>query len=184
MSFENIQLPDFLIADLYKDCLVDLDFIDAKQSALINIKSGDEARNETVLPGKNLQFMGEHKQKVTVLVNDDKSVFLNRSDLDFLTNVLKACQLSMGDIAIINTYKQAVKFSTLTEELEPRVVILFNIQPQEIDLPFSIPDFQPQVYAGITYLKAPALIEINTSSAEARVLKTKLWTNLQQIFKL
>ena len=184
MSFDNIQLPDFLIAELYKDSLIELDNIEAKKPTSTSGKPGEAPQKEAVASNHDLQFMGEHKKKVTVLVNDEEAVFLNRGDLDFLTNVLKACQLTMGDIAIINTNKQATSFSALSDLLAPRVVILFQVQPSEIDLPFSIPDFQPQAYAGVTYLKAPALNEINAASPEARVLKTKLWTNLQQIFKL
>lgn len=184
MSFENIQLPDFLIADLYKDCLVELDDLKSSNALSLTQSFNQDTQEEVVAIKQPIAFLGENKQHIIVLVEDEETTILNHADLQFLTNVLKACHLTMGDIAIVNVQQQAITYTQLSEELKARVVLLFQVQPSVIHLPFSIPDFQPQPYAGVTYLKAPALKEINLPTAEARLLKTSLWTNLQKIFSL
>ncbi len=184
MSSENNKLPDFLVADLYKDCLVDLDSFPITEAVTTSFS---EPRSLTTdfTPEKNkIKYLGENKQKVTVLVKDEDSVIINQGDLLFLTNVLKACNLNAGDIAIINTASQKFDYKDITAQLDPKHILLFDVEPQEINLPFTIPNFQVQPYNGITYLKAPALVEINQPTDEAKVLKRSLWEKVQKIFEL
>jgi hypothetical protein len=182
MSFEIIQLPDFLLVDLYKDCLVELDNFEP-DGQVLPVKSIEQPTYKgEVSEQKRIRYLGENKKHVSIIVKNEEATFIAQEDLQFLTNVLKACNLTLGDIAIINIDKQTVHFEQLAEELQPHQVLLLDVDPINIHLPFSIPDFQTINYSGTTYLKAPALVSINQPEEEARLLKTKLWVNLQKIF--
>lgn len=182
MSFENFQLPDFLLVDFYRDTLVELDNVNSAAQDITEPVTYEAPVKEAVSGPTPLRFLGENKKNIAVLVHDEDAAFINNDDLQFLTNVLKACNLTIGDIAILNTNKQQVSYGLLSDELQPSTVLLFDVDPLAINLPFSIPDFQVQVHAGCTYMKSPALGNINQASADARALKVSLWQNLQKIF--
>jgi hypothetical protein len=184
MSFENIQLPDFLLADLYKDCLVELENIKPVEEAVVANSSSKVIKSEPVSASKPLPFIGENKKKITIVVDEENTAFLNDNDQLFLTNVLKACNLSTGDIAIVNIYNRSVGYTTLQEELNPAFVLLFGVDPASIHLPFTIPQFQSQPYGDCTYLVSPALSDINQPTADGKMYKTKLWGNLQKMFPI
>ena len=65
--------------------------------------------------------------------------------------------------------------TTLTEKL-----LLFGVQPAEIELPLDFPNYQIQRYNNQVYLTAPLLSNFKDNKAE----KTKLWNCLKQIFAI
>lgn len=181
MDQDKIILPDFLIADLYKGCLVDLDIFAHTQSASAVENLPGTAEVITGAPGK-IKYFGDNQKKIAVLVNQPGSTFLNKADLTFLTNILKACRLNIEDIAVVNAAEQPVTFTAIKEQLSALQLILFDIAPSLIKLPFNIPLFQVQYYADTTIMLAPALAMLNRQDNESRVLKTKLWNGLKQVF--
>ncbi|HLL44409.1 MAG TPA: hypothetical protein VK369_14765, partial [Segetibacter sp.] len=100
----------------------------------------------------------------------------------FLINILKACQLNRADIAIVNVAKQDVTYTAIKDELGALQILLFEVEPSLIKLPFKIPAFQIQNYAGCTILTVPALSALNKPDSEGKLLKTKLWNSLKQLF--
>ncbi len=182
MSFETIQLPKFLIADLFKDCLVELDSI--KETANLNRpKSKPDLKGLPVQQTKTIKYLGQNKKHVIVIVNDEAEI-INDSDRAFLTNVLKACSLKLADIAIINTHNQEIQYAGIKEQLDVEHLLLFDVEPASINLPFSIPHFQIQQYASCTFLTAPSLARLNQPKEESRLAKASLWTSLKQIFRV
>ncbi len=184
MSFEKIQLPHFLIASLYKDCLVELENIKEEvvntNAESLPSDSEDVAINYT----HNIKYLGQNQKNIIVIVNDPEAAVINDSDLAFLTNVLKACSLSMSDIAIINTHDQEISFSVIKEQLDAEKLLLFDVEPASINLPFSIPFFQVQKYAGSTIISAPAFAIINQPMQQSRLLKSQLWVSLKLLFNI
>lgn len=181
MDADKIILPDFIIADLYKGCLVDLDTFSYNQEALTEDKLSTEAVATMSAPDK-IKYLGENQKNVIILVNEANSIHVNKDDLTFLTNILKACQLNISDIAIINTAEQRVSYMEIKEQLNALQIILFDVEPSHIKLPFMIPPFQVQNYAGSTIMLAPALSALNRQTQEGKLLKTKLWNSLKQVF--
>lgn len=182
MNIQKIQLPDFLIADLYKDYLVDLD-TSVPEPTRLNEKS------ETKIPAatsatQQIKYLGENAKNVIIMVNQPETEYVNSDDNGFLTNILKACQLSTADIAIINIARQEITYTLLKEQLKPLQVFLFNVEPFAIKLPFIIPSFQVQNYDGCTFMMAPALANLNQNTQEGRLLKSKLWMSLKKIFNI
>lgn len=178
MNEERIILPDFLIADLYKNSLVDF----GNQST----KTVKEKETKNVFT-KNIEaikFLGENGKKIVIAVQHNEEVFLPATDLEFLTNILKACMLNLSDIAIINIAKQPVNFTHLKEEMSASKILLFAVKPSDLQLPFSIPNFQVQSFDGCSIMVSPALAEMNTATKESKDLKTQLWTSLKRMFEM
>jgi len=170
MSLDNIQLPAFVIQDLFQKTLVVLDqdekYLDNTQS-IGNAKDGD------------LNFFGGNKQNVILLVNHPYEGFISDSRLTFLSGILNACKLTLEDIGLINiaTYPD-ISYKLISETFNPRIILMFGISPEEIQLPFVMPEFQRQSYNNQIYLSIPTLHSLE----ENKELKRKLWMVLQQIF--
>jgi hypothetical protein len=184
MSSEKIQLPSFLIADLYKDCLVEFEREIAEPKTSQKEKPKAVVAETVVHHAKTLQYLGDNKKNIIILVNQPGAAIINDNELAFLMNVLKACSLTLSDIAIINIVNQEVLFILIKEQLETQKIILFDVTPASINLPFSIPDFQVHQYAGCTILTAPSLAVLNLATEDSRVQKSKLWTSLKQMFNI
>ncbi len=179
MNEDKIILPGFLIADLYKGSLVDINDFDAHQSLP---KETLPAEPQAHASPDEIKYYGENNKNITVVVNNPGTTHLNKEDLSFLANILKACQLSTADIAIVNASKQQVNYLIIKEQLNARQILLFDIEPSVIGLPFKIPAFQVQNYDGCTIMLAPALSGLNRQTQEGKLLKTKLWNSLKQLF--
>jgi hypothetical protein len=179
MSEEKLRLPDFLIADLYKHTLVEV--VDQPG------ESNDLATETTpvkVGPGSSdrVKYLGENSRNVIIIVNQPTAVFLADKDLQFLTNILKACSLTLAEIAIINLANEKVDFTRLKEELGAVHIFLFDVQPTEIKVPFVSPHFQVQKFDGANIIFLPSLSEMNLATDESVQLKRNLWTMLKKVF--
>ena len=161
MSLNNIQLSSQLLADLYPDVIVE---------------------TEQKQPAKEplFKFLGSNKKNILVIVSKEETAFLEDAELNFLSSVLTACKFSLADVAIVNRFKNAADYSSLIHFFNSRYVLLFDVEPQAINLPFNFPHFQIQKFEQCTYLSAPALSKIEPDKAT----KTKLWNSLKNLFGL
>src|SRR4051812_42374717 len=94
----KIKLPDFQIAELYKRTLVGID-----TGVFTMPKENPEIEPEAVSTKDTIKYKGENRKQVIIIVNQPEEAHIKESDLTFLTTVLKACNLSLADIAIVNT---------------------------------------------------------------------------------
>jgi hypothetical protein len=183
MNPEIIQLPDFVLAELYKNSIVDIENVQTPEPLeTTNEVMQPEAETQSQKP--LLKFLGDNKKNVVVLLNETKALFINENQLEFLSKVLAACNLTIADIAIINTHSQQVTHTELKEELNAAFILLFGVEPTFIKLPFSIPHFQVQQYNGSTIVYTPTLFEMLPDNNESRSLKRKLWTSLKTAFNI
>ncbi len=161
MSIDNIDLPPIVLQELYKNCLVE---------------SGDK------IPSKSrrindFQFLGDNGANILVLVNDPEALHIAEKQLEFLTKVLTPCKLDLSQIALINNSREKVDYKELTV-FEPRIILMFGVEPANIGLPFTIPDFQIQLYNNIQYHTAPPLDKLEND----KQMKQQLWENLKKLF--
>lgn len=185
MTDFKAQLPPFIIAELYKNALVEIDVDTVTTSLNKNEFDTIVINDKTVEPiDDDKIYLGNNRKFISIIVAENTEKFLNDSDLKFLTSILKACQLSKDDIAIVNQLKSPVTYSYLKETLDAKYILVFGIEPTEIKLPFIIPHFQVQQYAGCTIIIAPPLTDMNKDDDEGKILKTKLWMSLQRCFNL
>jgi hypothetical protein len=174
MNDPNFQLPDFLIADLYKHSIV---------------LAGDEPEKGKKQPAKAQKaarqwYLGSNLQKITLLVTEKEAVYLQDDSLEFLSSILSACKLNLGDVAIVNHHNDPVDYNFLKENLSPACLLLFGVTAQQVQLPFSVPHYQVQKYDGRQFLLAPPLTAMLGASQEAKLEKSRLWLSLKKMFNI
>ena len=170
MSLNNIQLKPHLIADLYRDTLIESD-----TTPLVPAVT-------TTVSGSGLpKFLGNNEKKIVIAVSNSMLPFLPDNELAFLSNILSACKLSLADVAIINLHdKDEAACPDLLDLLQAQSVLLFGIEPLTIGLPMNFPPFQLQPFNKRIYLQAPAFSELEKDKG----LKMRLWNCLKTLFHL
>jgi hypothetical protein len=192
MSFEKTELPEILLAELYKNSLVVIEGDKAAVKKTAPAKPGKKPAAEgkeapkTPQPAsaKSLSFLGDNKSRIAIIVKDPAAVHLDDSSLAFLSSVLAACKLNLADVAIVNSQDQEVNEPVLRTELAPTTVLLFGIPTSDIGLPFSIPDYKPQPFNNCTYLQAAPLEKMTGPDNAAKLEKSKLWVCLKTLFNV
>lgn len=175
MSLSDITLPGSIIAGLYSKSLVQMGTLNEPVPA-INDKTGTS--------GNNYKFLGNNQQQVTIIVNSKDDTFLPDSELQFLTKMLEACKLNLGDVAIVNHGKTPVVMEKIKEQLNPLKVLLFGVEPVDTKLPMNFPQFKEQAYAGCSYLYSPPLEALSQKNEKGKLLKSKIWVCLQKVFNV
>jgi len=166
------QLPDFLIADLFENSLVQIDKEIKQNSPKIDPPTA-----------KNF-YLGNFEKKIVVLVNDAENKYLGDDNLNFLTGILNACKLNLAHIGLVNFHHHPVNFLSLKKDLQLEFLISFGITALQIELPFTLPDYQVQEYNKCKIMIAPSLQELNQQTPAAKMQKTSLWKSLQKMFDL
>lgn len=128
------------------------------------------------------KFLGNHRRKVTIIVDSPGSAFLPDDQLNFLTKILEACRMNIGDVAIVNHDTIPVAITTLRQQLQPSIILIFGLEPTAIRLPINFPVFKLQPYDQCTYLSAPPLQQLVGDTADSKLLKSKLWVCLKTLF--
>jgi len=131
-----------------------------------------------------VKFLGNNMRHIAIIVNQAADVFLPEKHLEFLSKILSACKLNIGDVAIVNEGYKFVDIATLKKELQPRSIILFGLEPTDLKLPLNFPHFKIQNYDEIVYLSVPALEALNVDNEEGKLLKTRLWVCLKTMFEV
>ena len=164
MGLDNIQLSPSLLLQLYNKTLIDLTGLQQKSP---------------VTQQYNIPFLGKNEKKILVLVNETDTTFLPVTDLNLLINILSACKITMADIALINFDKnREINYDILMNYFEPASVLLFGINPADLQFPMHFPHYQLQHYNNQTYICAPALKILATDKEK----KKQLWNSLQKHF--
>ena len=178
MKLSANKLPPSVISDLYKKSLVEaespaLPQIQAKATAVI------EPMGKRI--AEQIHFLGDNKKNILILVNYAHVNYLPDEELDFLTNMLSACKLSLTDVAIMNLYKTAnPSYKDISGKINSSTILLFGTAPSMLELPVDFPHFQIQSFNNNTFLYTPPLENIK----DDKILKSKLWVCLRKIFNL
>lgn len=130
------------------------------------------------------KFLGNNKRRIALLVQSPGAAFLPDDQLTFLTKILEACQLNIGDVAILNQATAPIDIAVLKQQLQPATLILFGLDPLQIQLPISFPVFKVQEYDKTSYLCAPPLTELTKNTNDSKLLKSKLWICLKTLFSV
>lgn len=181
----KINLPETVIAGLFKDSLV---LVEEKSKPAIpadqQVTNKKEKQEATVNAAAQKWFLGDNKKNIAIILKDPYAVFINDEWLGTLGKLLAACKLNIGDVAIINQIKTNIDFAALKDQLQPKHVLMFDTLVQDIKLPFTIPHFQIQQYAGTTFMTAPALTLSDAATDAVKMEKRKLWEKLKIIFSV
>lgn len=129
---------------------------------------------------RGVNFLGRNEKGILILVSKDDAVYLPDGELNFLTTILSACQLSLADVAIVNWKTAQTDLEPLQQQLATRFILLFDVSPLEAGLPINFPHFQIQQFNGRTYLSSPALAEVEKEVT----IKRQLWPSLKKMFSI
>jgi hypothetical protein len=173
MDINHIQLPANLIAELYTSSLIDT----GEPATKATVKA---AKPGTESAATGFRSLGENKRNVLIVVNYADAVHIPDGALQFLTNMLSACKLSLADVAIVNIHQQSTSYKELLQEYKSRIALLFDTEPAGFGLPMSFPFFQIQPFAGCSFLYAPSLMELENDKMQ----KSKLWVCLKRLFNV
>ena len=181
----DIQLPDFVLAELYKNTLVLTTNIaqPVAKPPVQGTQTIPVKKPEPVHAEQKKWFLGDNKRGIVLVVNDATAPFINDEWLDTLTKLLAALKITLADTAIVNLPNQPVVFTELQQKLAVRHLFLFGVTTEQIQLPFTIPDYQAQNFAGCTILKAPAAtLESPAKTTDSvKAEKRKLWESLKKM---
>ena len=178
MGLNDLHLSPAVLFRLYPASLVNTEKTVVQPDALSEdvTKTKIETEKQTVPAWK---FLGSNQQKILIVVDYNDAVHLPDEELSFLTSMLAACKLSLGDVAIINRKNyEGIFYKEILTHFQSKIVFLFGVEPAEFGLPVSFPYFQVQSVAKCTFLYTPALEERHTDT----LLKSKLWVSLRSIF--
>jgi hypothetical protein len=200
MSLNDIELPDSLVTELYGDKLL----ISAQRATppppqpaatsqpvppvipaatTAQTKAASQSAPTAVAPSA-YKFLGNNLKKITILVDSPQTAFLPDEQLAFLTKMLEACKLNIGDVAIVNQANSPVEIASLKRQLSPVFLLLFGPGPEAIGLPIHFPLFKIQPYDQCSYLSIPSLAQLVQPGDESKLLKSKLWVCLRQLFEV
>src|SRR5687768_12232113 len=161
MSLNNLHLHPQLLAGMYSNVLIESD---AGSVSSATIKS-----------------LGANKKNILIVVFNERENALPDESLQFLITILKACQLSLADVAIVATNnKTGLDYKACTAQFESKQVLPFNLAPVDFGIPIHFPEFQIQRFDNRTYLWAPALMLIEKDVET----KKQLWISLKKLFSL
>ena len=166
----KIKLPDFVIADLYKNSLVITDDIVAS-------KKQEEPEVKPAL------YFGGNEKQIAVFVNNPQQRFLDDESLQLLINMLGALRLTVTDIALFNFHQMPFTYKEIATQFGAQVYLLFGVTTQEIELPFQMPDYKVQSFNNCKFLCSASLDKMKGNGKEAKVEKTKLWMCLKTLFE-
>jgi hypothetical protein len=182
----NVKLPGFVIADLYKNNIV----ITGDAAIILPQTRQVQVTENVALPNpppaqteQKKWYLGNNKKGIVVVAIDETAVFINDEWLDTLTKMLQGVQLNLGDTAIVNLHNHPVTFNHIKQQLNARYVIMFGVATAQLQLPFTIPHYQVQNYAGCTLLSAPAatLAGAAGTTESIKAEKRKLWESLKRM---
>ncbi len=164
MSLDNIQLNTRVVADLYRN-------------SLINLENDQSVSNRDT--GKTLEFLGSNNQQILLLIEEPLHKYLAENDLAFLSKILAAVNTTLADVAIVNCYENtSVNYDNLMEHLKPSKIIFFEVKAAQLGFPLNFAPNKPQNYNGQTYLSTVSLKTLQESVADKKLF----WTALKQLF--
>ena len=172
MSLQNLQLPASVLIDLYTNHLI-ANSIDASQ----------KIETHKVSPVA-LHSLGGNAKRITIVVAEESQTYMRDTDLEWLQKMLLACKLTLGDVAIVNLHSKNSNIGFIRQQLKPEKIILLGPSPTDLQLPLNFPQFKIQEHGNCQYLYAPSARELNQETKEGKVLRSKLWVSLQQLFEV
>jgi hypothetical protein len=182
MSFKEINLPNFLIADLYKNVL-----IETTTTPIVVAKSIEKTEPKTntiAIPQKieSIQFLGENKKNITIVINDENAVHIEDEKLEFITKMFTACKLTIADVAIVNINNKHILHSQIAQQLQPCFVLLFDVNTKQIALPIMVTEYKIETYNNCEILFVKDLKHYLGNTEADKLEKSKLWLCLKQLF--
>jgi hypothetical protein len=181
MSLDDIKLSPLLVKKMYEKTLVVSSFANDENTE----KKPKVETQKTILPDdkkdEEINYLGKNNKHILILVNEKDHKFLSDNELSFLMNILSACNITMADAALVNSYNNAdIVYEKLIKTFAPSTILFIGTEPQALGFPVLIPMYQVQAYNKQQYLCAPSLQKLSSNKEE----KKQLWVALKKIFSI
>ncbi|HWR32623.1 MAG TPA: hypothetical protein VN451_03820, partial [Chitinophagaceae bacterium] len=126
MSLNDIRLPSTVIADLFKNSLIETETV---INPHVDVSETDVRKSEW-------KWLGNNRKNILIIVHSDNAVHVSDEELELLTSMLTACKLSLDDVAIINlkNYPEA-SYKKINEIFKCKIVLLFGVEPPLFGMP-------------------------------------------------
>jgi len=121
----------------------------------------------------SINYKGGNKKGIAIIISNESNEYLTDTDETLLLNILKAIGLTFEDIALINQHQAGTKWHN---QVNCSKVFLFGIKPVDYNLSSALYELIPVNNA--QWLFSNTLAEIGKD----KVLKSKLWVKLQEVF--
>lgn len=162
MSLKGIELDPLLLAGLYSHSIVP---------------------DTRTLPAENLippvPSLGNNGQNILLLIHNENEPYLSEELFDMLVKIIGACQLSLDDVALVNTVNVGeADWFHLKVQFNPHRVICFGNPFPEITS--GKKPNQAWEEENCHFLSADTLEAISKNVK----LKAMFWKALQQFFQL
>jgi hypothetical protein len=201
-QFDNILLPPGILAGMFSQSLVVIEKHQLTKTnqapaekaqpfkgssilkeSTVNTAIADESAQVYVQEkNEKISSLGDFARNILVLVNDPDHIYLGEAELDTLGKMLQALQFSFADIAIVNAAHQKTNWQILQQQFAAKKVVLFGVEPADIQIPVRFPHFRVQNWSNIHFLFSPSLAEINRETPTQKQTKMALWTAIKQLF--
>ena len=177
MGLNELRLSSNLLSALYPSSL-----INPEEPVVAKPVEKTDSKVETpARPAEEpyWKYLGNNNKNILVIVTYPTAVHLPDDELSFLTNMLTACKLNLGDVAIVNKNNhQDRDYKEFLENFKSKIVLLFGLDPLSFGLPVGFPQFQVQSVANCKFLYSSSLEQTRNDA----LLKSKLWVSLRSIF--
>ncbi len=91
--------------------------------------------------------------------------------MNFLTSILQACRMNLGDVAIVNHAHYPLPPANLCGRFQSQHLLIFGVPLPDPAL-LVLPPFTPLLQNGCNIVLAPPLDQLNSSSPEGKLLKS------------
>lgn len=140
MSLNSIKLDPSLLSALFSSNLVLTEEPSPKVSETNRPEDSVVTSTVSLAP---VQFLGRNGRKFVILVHYPNTVHIEEAAFEFVSSVLKACQLNAADVAIVNMANQTPDLQQLQQELQPSLILNFATPVLPAGLPSGLPILEP-----------------------------------------
>lgn len=176
MHLNDIQLSDHLLTSLYAHTLVVTDPAPVSPEA-------SEILPPAPIPAGKIQFLGKNNHRFVILVKYADQLHLPDESFNFLSTVLRACQLNAADVAIVNLAAQNITSDQLSAQLSPNIILDFAGGQAMAGLP-AANLLEPLKTVQYQYLQCPSLETLIQGGDAVKPQKKQLWEGLKQMLQL
>ena len=168
MSINNIILNPLLMEQLFH------------KSIYLEKTSSTKESHEEIMETE-FKYAGKNQKNILIVTAYADVPTISDDDLLFLTQLLKACQLTLADVAILNFEKfDARYFQSIVAYFKSKNILLFGTSTADFGFPFEIPNYKLQHHNNINVISSNTLMAIK----EDKTQKALLWVGLKQMFNL
>ena len=181
MSLDDIKLSPFLVKKLYEKTLVVSSFANEQKTQIVKNINSEKSIPPHANEEYSIKYLGKNNRNILIVVDEKDHKFLGDEELSFLINILSACNVTMADAALVNSYgNDNIVYENLIKTFTPSFILFIGTEPQALGFPVQIPMFQVQAYNKQQYLCTPSLQKLSADKEE----KKQLWVELKKIFSI